>query len=141
MKSATHEDFRAEEVQGSSDRSFGLVFTFVFLVIALLPLREGQPVRYWSLGVAGVLLLISLAIPRILAPFNRLWTLLAVVLNKVVSPIAMGLIFFLVATPTGFLMRLAGKDPLRLSWDPAATSYWIVRTPPGPPPQSMRNQF
>jgi hypothetical protein len=86
-------------------------------------------------------LVVSLAIPKVLHPFNILWTKLALLLNKIVSPLAMGVIFFLVATPTGFIMRMFGKDPLQLRFDPSATSYWKQRTPPGPAPASMSNQF
>lgn len=142
MSTTAHEDFsRGDQVKGSSDRSFGLVFVVFFLVIALLPLRHQQGVRYWALGVSAALLVVSLAIPRVLSPANYLWTQLALLLHKVVSPVAMGIIFFGVAAPTALLMRLFGKDLLRLHWDPAASSYWLKRTPPGPVPQTMLNQF
>lgn len=140
--SSAHEDFsRAHTVQGSSNRAFGLVFAAVFAVVGLLPLWRGGGIRYWALGVAALLLAVSLVRPQLLGPANFLWTRLALVLNRVVSPVAMGVVFFLVATPTAILMRWFGKDPLRLRYDPAAKSYWLERTPPGPPPASMANQF
>ena len=142
MSGSTHEDFgRSEPVKGSSDRSFGLVFVVVFLIIGLAPLRRHLPIRPWALAMAAVLLVIALLLPKILHPANRWWTKLALLLNRVVSPIAMGVIFFLVATPMGALMRRMGKDPLKLRFDASAQSYWVTRTPPGPDPAAMRNQF
>ena len=142
MKSAAHEDFsRGEAIRGSSDRSFGIAFAVVFAVIGVAPIFHGRSPRYWALGASVALLAVSLGRPSLLHPANYLWIGLARALNRIVSPIAMGLLFFLVATPTGFLMRLFGKDPLRLKFDPEAESYWLRRTPPGPPPESMANQF
>ena len=142
MSGSTHEDFgRNEPVKGSSDRSFGLVFVAVFLWIGLAPLRRHLPVRPWALVMAGLLLLVALLAPKILHPANRLWTQLALLMNRVVSPVAMGVIFFLVATPLGALMRLFGQDPLKLRFDASAQSYWVTRIPPGPDPAAMRNQF
>ena len=85
--------------------------------------------------------LIALAKPALLAWLNRLWIKLGVLLGKVVSPIALGILFYGVLAPVGKVMRFAGKDPLRLKFDPGADSYWIPRDPPGPPPDSMTNQF
>jgi hypothetical protein len=79
--------------------------------------------------------------PGLLAGLNRQWTKLGVLLGKVVSPIALGLLFYCAIAPLGIVMRLAGKDPLRLKFDRAAESYWIRREPPGPAPDSMTNQF
>ena len=128
-------------VQGSSNRAFGLVFTVFFLLIGLLPLLHGHAIRMWALLLAGGVLVLALAVPAVLAPANRLWTKLGLVLHKIVSPIALGILFFLVVTPTGLLMRLLGKDPLRLRFDRSADSYWIDRTPPGPDADSLKNQF
>lgn len=137
-----HEDLtREEHVEGSSDRSFGFVFAVVFVVIALWPLWHGGGLRWWSLGVAGALVVIAIAVPRILAVPNRLWLKLGLLLGKIVSPIALGVLFYLVFMPIGMLMRLFGKDPLKLRRDAAATTYWVDREPPGPPPTSMTNQF
>lgn len=91
--------------------------------------------------VAGAFLLLAMLIPQVLAPANRLWTKFGLLLHNIVSPIALGILFFLVVTPTGLLMRLFGKDPLRLRFDPAASSYWIKRDPPGPAADSLKNQF
>lgn len=137
-----HEDLnRDQHVEGSSDRAFGLVFATVFLVVAGWPLLHGEEFRWWAAGVAAAFALAALMKPALLAEMNRLWTKLGILLGKVVSPIALGILFYGVLTPIGIVMRLAGKDPLRLKFDPGANSYWIPRDPPGPPPDSMTNQF
>jgi hypothetical protein len=132
---------RDETPHGSSDRSFGLVFTALFLVIGLAPVLHDRPVRLWSIALAAVFLAVALARPTLLAPLNRLWTRFGLLLHKIVNPIVMGAIFYLAITPFGVVMRLIGKDPLRRGFDRKAESYWIDRTPPGPPPQTMSNQF
>lgn len=136
-----HTPCHAPQVQGSSDRSFGFVFAVVFAIIALYPLVNSNGIRIWAIAASGVFLLLAVLVPHILAPVNRLWTKFGLLLNKIVSPIALGILFFLVVTPTGLLMRLFGKDPLRLRFDPAAESYWIKRDPPGPTADSLKNQF
>jgi hypothetical protein len=137
-----HEDLTREQyVEGSSDRSFGLVIAAVLLLVALGPLRHGHTPRWWALAVAVVFALVALAKPALLARLNRLWMKLGILLGKVVSPIALGILFYGVLTPLAVVVRLTGKDPLRLKLDPAADSYWILRKPPGPPPDSMTNQF
>lgn len=138
----SHEDLtREDEVEGSSDRSFGVVFAVVFLIIALFPLLHAGAVRWWSVGVSAAFAVVAFTVPSILAVPNRLWMKFGLLLAKIVSPIALGILFYLVFTPIGLVMRMAGKDPLRLKADPNAKSYWIDREPPGPPPQSMTNQF
>lgn len=137
-----HESFqRAEQIKGSSNRSFGIVFATVFAIVGLLPLIFGSAPRAWALALAGGFALAALAVPGILAPLNRLWLKFGLLLHRVVSPLVLGIMFFLVLTPTGLLMRLLGKDPLRLRFDKDAASYWIDRTPPGPPPESLKDQF
>jgi hypothetical protein len=125
----------------ATDRSFGLVFTGFFLVVGLIPLLDGQGIRLWALGVSALFLLLSLTVPRVLAPANRAWAKFGQLLHGIVSPVALGILFFGVVTPTGVVMRLLGKDPLRLRLDRSTNSYWIVRTPPGPDAESLKNQF
>lgn len=139
---SAHEDLsRHIDVQPSSDREFGLVIAAVFTVIGLWPLmRHGHP-RLWCFALAAGLVLCALTIPRVLHPFNRLWTALAVLLNRVMNPIATGVMFFLAFLPVALIMRAMKKDPLRLTLDPAAGSYWIKRDPPGPLAGSMIDQF
>lgn len=140
--SMTHEAFdREEPVKGSSDRGFGYVFTVVFAIIGLWPLLHGNGLRWWSLGLAVVFLAVALVRPVLLAPLNRLWMRFGLLLHKVVNPLVMGMLFYLVLTPFGVALRLLGKDPLRRSFDPSAASYWIPRSPPGPLPDTMKNQF
>jgi len=137
-----HEDLsRDQQVEGSSDRSFGLVFACVFLVVACWPLFYLELPRWWALGVAVVFAVIALLKPTLLAGLNRLWIKFGLLLGKVVSPVALGILFYCVVAPIGVLVRLTGKDPLRLKLDSGANSYWIPRKPPGPPPDSMNNQF
>jgi hypothetical protein len=125
----------------ASDRSFGVVFAVVFAIVAAWPLIHGEEIRWWGAAIAGAFLIAAFAIPRILHPLNRAWTAFGLLLHKVVSPVIMGAIFFIAVTPTALLMRLLGKVPLQLRFDPKATSYWIVRTPPGPEGETMKNQF
>ena len=139
---SSHEDMsREDEVEGSSDRAFGFVFAAVFLIIAAWPLIHSGAPRWWSVGVAAAFGLVAVVKPVLLAGANKLWMKFGLLLAKVVSPIALGILFYIVFMPIGLLMRVSGKDPLRLKFDPAAQSYWIPREPPGPPPTSMTNQF
>lgn len=137
-----HEDFsRRDDVKGPSDRAFGATFTVVFLLIALWPLLGGEAPRAWALTVAAAFFLAALIRPTLLAPLNRLWLRLGLALHRIVNPVVMGLIFFLMITPIAVVMRLLGRDQLRLKWDPEARSYWIEHDPPGPQPATMKQQF
>ena len=138
----THEDYhREEDVKGSSNRSFGLVFTVFFSVVGGIKLWVGSS-WYWPWFVAaGLVLLLSIAAPAVLAPANKLWLRFGLLLHRVVNPIVMGLLFFATVTPIGLVLRLFGKDLLHLRRDREAKSYWIDRSPPGPAPDSMINQF
>ena len=141
-KNNSHENLdRQEEVKGSSNRSFGLVFTTVFLLIALTPLLQGRDMRLWAFGVSGAILLITFLLPAWLTYPNRLWLRLGLLMNKIVSPIALGVLFYVVITPIGLLMRWFGHDPLRLKFKPQSDSYWVKREPPGPEPKSLSNQY
>ena len=138
----SHESFvRDEEVAGPPDRQFGLVFTVVFAVAALWPLLWGRPLRWWSAVVAAAFLAAALVAPQVLAPLNRVWLRIGLLLHKCVSPIVLGMVFFSTVTPIGVLFRLLGKDPLRLKFEPEASTYWIERRPPGPAGHTMRNQY
>jgi Saxitoxin biosynthesis operon protein SxtJ len=138
----THERLVADEaVTGSSNRSFGFVFSALFALVGLGPLVHGRPVRAWAVLVATTFLLIALARPRILAPLNRLWLGFGLLLHACVSPMIMGLVFYTTVTPIGLARRLLGADPLRLRLDRDAVTYWIERDPPGPAPDTMRRQF
>ena len=140
--SMSHESFeRHDVVAGSSDRAFGIVFAVVFFVIGLLPLPFGGDARVWSVVVGAAFLAVAFLRPRILAPLNRLWMRFGLLLHRIVSPIVLGIMFFAVITPMGLLRRAFGWDPLRLRFDKEAKSYWVDRKPPGPPPETLDNQF
>lgn len=142
MAGKLHEAHAASvEIQVGSERSFGIVFFVVFAVIGLWPLLGGNPVRLWSMAIAVGFLVAAFVFPRVLKPLNLLWFKFGILLHHVVTPLVMGLIFFVTVTPTGILMRLFGLDPMRMKRDPKRTSYWIVRDPPGPSPESLKNQF
>ena len=138
----SHESLlRDEAIEPSSNRAFGLVFATVFALIGTFPLLSGDDVRLWSLAIAAAFLVVALTLPSVLTQLNRLWLRFGLLLHRIVSPVVLGIMFFLVVTPTGFVMRLLGKDPLRLRYDKAASTYWIERTPPGPPADSLDRQF
>ncbi len=137
-----HEDLNRDQIaEGSSNRSFGFVFATVFLIIGVLPMFHGETLRLWAVGTAAIFSVLALFMPELLEYPNRLWIRLGILLSKVVSPIALGVVFYGALTPIGLAMRRIGKDPLRLKRDPGAKSYWISRDPPGPQPDSITNQF
>jgi hypothetical protein len=138
----THEDLsRRHTAKGPSDRNFGVVFAAFFLLVGLAPLRKHQPMRLWAFALSLVFLVLVLVRPVLLRPLNKAWMKLGHLLGLVMTPVVTGLLFFLIFAPVGFLLRFLGKDPLRLSFDRKAQSYWIERVPPGPPPEEMSNQF
>lgn len=141
--SGSHENYHDHGVQKTAtNKSFGIVFAVVFVLIAAIQISAGRMLPAAILAVAALIfLLLALFQPRLLSPLNRVWTKFGLLLHKVTNPILMGVIFFLACTPMGVGMRLFGFDPLRRKFDPAAESYWITRDPAGPPPDSMKNQF
>ena len=137
-----HEDFtREEKIEGSSNRGFGLVFAAFFALMSALAVWNENPRWIWWFALAAAILVVALVRPGLLKPLNRLWTLLGLFLFKVISPLTLGMIYFGVITPISLLMRWRDKDILRCKYDPGATSYWILRDPPGPEPKTMKNQF
>jgi predicted membrane metal-binding protein len=137
-----HEDLtRKQGVEGSSDRAFAVVFAIVFAIVGLWPWMFGGSPRWWALAVATGFVFVGAARPALLTPLNRLWMRFGLLLGYIVSPIALGVVYFLVLTPVGLLLRWRGGDPLRLKRRPDTASYWVPRQPPGPPPQSMDRQF
>ena len=137
-----HEDFVAQrESKQGSERSFGLVFAIVFLVVGLLPLKAEGETRVWALLTSVVFGLLAFLAPSFLGPLNKLWLKFGEILGRVVNPIVMLVIFLLILTPLGLAARLFGKDFLSLRLDSQAQSYWVVRETPGPMPDTMENQF
>ena len=139
---STHEELtREHEKKQSSDRVFGLTFFVFFLVIALWPILKHHPIRFPALGISLGFLVLALALPALLAPLNRIWLKFGEVLHSIISPIILGVMFFLVITPIAVIMRLLGKDILKRTFDREAHSYWINREPHGPDRQSLSRQF
>ena len=126
-----------DDIKISSNRSFGIVFFVVFFLIALYPLIHNEEIRIWSLIISLIFLILGLINSRILTPLNKLWFKFGILLGKIVSPVIMGIIFFLVVTPIGFIMRILGKDVLNLKFN-ENKSYWIEKTGPK---SKMKNQF
>ena len=139
---STHEVFsREEKIVAGSDRSFGLVMAGAFAVVSLVNVWHMGRVWPWTGGLAALFLAAALLRPAILHPLNLLWLKFGLLLHKVVNPVLMALIFYGTVLPTGMVARLRGKDLLRLKRQPDADSYWIPRTPPGPAPETMKDQF
>ena len=115
------------QVKMGSNRNFGLVFFAVFAIISLWPLIDGQQIRSWSLYISLVFLFLGLINSNFLTPLNKLWFKFALLLGKIVSPIVMGIVFFLVVTPTGIIMRIIGKDLLGRKFNKNKKTYWINR--------------
>ena len=126
-----------DDIKIGSNRSFGIVFFVVFLIIATYPLINGDELRLWSLIISIVFLFLGLVNSKILNPLNKLWFKFGIFLGKIISPLVMGIIFFLVVTPIGLIMRLLNKDLLNLKFNNNNT-YWIEKTEPK---SKMKNQF
>ena len=125
------------EIKIGSERNFGIVFFIVFLLIALYPLTYGGEIRIWSVLISLIFLILGLLNSKLLSPLNKLWFKFGIFLGKIVSPLIMGIIFFLVVTPIGFIMRLLGKDVLNLKFN-KNRSYLIEKNGPK---SRMKNQF
>ena len=124
-------------IEISSNRSFGIVFFIVFLLIALYPLLYGENIRIWSLTISLIFLVLGFLNSKILSPLNKTWFKFGIFLGKIVSPIIMGIIFFAVVTPTSIIVRLFKKDLLNLKSN-NKKSYWIKKTDVK---SKMKNQF
>jgi hypothetical protein len=131
------------DVKLPSERSFGITFAVVFTLLALwLYWRKGLPI--WALlflTSAIVFAIVAYLSPHILRPFNRVWMKFGLLLHRIINPLVMGLLFFLIFLPTGIIMRLLKKDLLRLRRDSEVASYWIARSAATDPPTNMKNQF
>ena len=125
------------DIKIGSNRSFGIVFFIVFLLISIYPIFKNEDVRIWSLFLAIIFLILGIMNAKILTPLNKAWFKFGLILGKIVSPIVMGLVFFVVVTPTSFIMRILGKDLLNLKYN-NNKSYWIEKSGPK---SKMKNQF
>tara|TARA_B100000214_G_scaffold297448_1_gene227382 strand:- start:578 stop:961 length:384 start_codon:yes stop_codon:yes gene_type:complete len=126
-----------DDIKISSNRNFGIVFFVVFALVAFYPLINQGDIRIWSLIVSLIFLVLGLLNSKILNPLNKVWFKFGIFLGKIVSPLLMGIIFFFVVTPIGFIMRLLKKDLLNLKFKDNK-SYWIEKNEPK---SKMKNQF
>lgn len=130
-----------DEASVSSNRSFGITFAVVFIILGCLPLINHQSPRYSLLGAAVILFVISLIHSSLLAYPNLIWSKFGLMLGKLMTPIILGGMFFILLTPMAFILRAMGKDLLSLRLQNDQRSYWVERDPPGPEPESLRQQF
>ena len=121
----------------SSNKSFGIVFFLVFFLIGIYPLLNSNDLRFWSLFLSLIFLILGLMNSKILTPLNRIWFKFGMFLGTIVSPFVMGVIFFLIVTPIGIIMKITRKDLLNLRYSNKNT-YWIEKSGPK---SSMKNQF
>jgi len=126
-----------DSVKIGSNRSFGIVFFIVFLLISIYPLINQGELRIWSLLISLLFLILGIINSKVLSPLNKVWFKFGIFLGKIISPIIMGIIFFFVVTPIAFLMRILKKDLLNLKYN-KNSSYWIEKTDPK---STMKNQF
>ena len=126
-----------KKIKISSNRSFGIVFCAFFLIVTLYPLINDEPIRYWSLIVSIIFLILGILNSNILSPLNKAWFKFGLFLGKIVSPIVMGIVFFAVVTPIALILKIMGKDLLNLKKS-KIKSYWIAKTGPK---SKMKNQF
>ena len=126
-----------DDIKISSNKSFGIVFFVVFLLIAIYPLTNGGDIRIWSGIISFIFLVLGLLNSSILTPLNKIWFKFGIILGKIISPVIMAIIFFLVVTPTGLIMKILRKDILNLKYN-QNKSYWIEKEGPK---SKMKNQF
>jgi hypothetical protein len=143
MSGSTHERFAGDEPsKPSSDRQFGFVFAIALTVIGgLLPVVRNHAPRVWLLAAAAMFLLTALLVPTLLRPLNAVWTRLGLLLGRITNPIVLGIMYYFVLTPFAAVLRILRKVSVQRTFDRAAATYWIERSPRGPPPHTMRRQF
>jgi len=121
-----------------SERSFGIVFTIVFLIVALFPLTNHEDIYIWAIIIAAIFFLLAFVAPKVLVLPNKLWFKFGILLGSIIAPVIMALVYFFTVLPTGLIMRMLGKDLLNQKFCKNTKSYWIIRTEPL---RSMKNQF
>ena len=124
-------------IEKSSNRSFGIIFFIVFLLISVWPIMDGQALRVWSLVISLIFLILGILNSKILSPLNLIWFKFGLLLGRIVAPIVMSLVFFVVVTPIALILKILGKDLLNLKKN-NSSSYWIEKTGPK---SKMKNQF
>ena len=125
-------------IEQSSEKSFGIVFSIVFLIVALYPLSNSEGLRIWALVASIIFFFLAFIAPRVLVFPNKLWFKFGLLLGSIVAPIVMAFVYFVTVMPTGLIMRLLGKDLLKQKLDKNTKSYWVKRSEPV---GSMKNQF
>ena len=126
------------KIKTSSNRSFGLVFFIVFLILGLWPIKNEGEIRIWLVIISLIFLILGMMKSKLLTPLNHLWFKFGMILGAIVAPVVMGVVFFLVVTPIGIIMRLMGKDLINKKNNKKKETYWIKRkTSTG----SMKRQF
>jgi hypothetical protein len=130
-----------DNVVGSTNRRFGILFSMVFAIVGLVPVAYDDKVALWALIASCLIAIITSARPSLLAPFSSLWMKLGNALHKVVSPVVLGAIFYLVVWPTAIVVRLSGKEILKLKMEPDALTYWESRERSVQSPQTMKRQY
>ncbi len=143
-QAGVHEDYAAGHAlptEIGSDRSFGLIVGGIVGAIGLFPLMTSGALRWWLVLPGATLMMLGLLAPKLLHPLNVGWMKLGHLLGRIVTPIVLLLIYLIAVIPTGLLLRLFGKDVLGLKRKPDDGSYWIARLPPGPDPESLKQQF
>ena len=125
-----------QKIKIGSNKSFGIVFFIVFLIIAFWPMLNGNEINYWLLAISIVFLILGLINSKILTPLNKIWFKFGILLGNVIAPIVMGIIFFLIVTPTSIIMKILGKDLLNLKKTKNQT-YWNKKVNAS----SMKKQF
>ena len=129
---------KQKEIKTVSNKSFGIVFFVIFIIIALWPLLKDENIRVWSIIVSIIFLTLGLLNSKILTPFNKLWMKFGILLGAIVSPLVMGVVYFGVITPIGLIMKLFGKDVLNLKIDKNKNTYWTLKKKI---PSKMKDQF
>ena len=115
------------KIKISSNRNFGLVFFIIFLIVSLWPLTYEGPIRIWTVIISLVFLILGLLNSKLLTPLNKLWFKFGMILGAIVVPVVMGVVFFLVVTPIGLVMKIMGRDLLNKKYDKKKRTYWIKR--------------
>ena len=110
----------------TSNRNFGIFFSFIFIIISFWPLKDGDSIRIWSLSISLIFLILGLLNSNILSPLNKAWFKLGIYLGNIISPMIMAIIFFFLITPIGLLMRILNKDLINLKKN-NKKSYWIKK--------------
>ena len=126
-----------QKIKLPSNRNFGIVFSIVFLIVALWPLLSQNDIRIWSLIISGIFLVLGLINSKLLLPLNKIWFKFGIFLGNFIAPIVMGIIYFMVVTPTGLIMKMLGKDLLNLKKNNKDT-YWIDKDNSN---NDLKNQF